>query len=245
MTTSTAPAALLDFQQNLQQTTETTDTATLSRVNKVAIDAMTWAELNDYVDTGARRIAANFASISQTITALKPAIERARAALSCQGRRTDLLDAPSGLTFTEWLNSKRDILGSRTTVYRQLGLGSQKLLSAGTMVRDIGGGEVGEVVSTHTDADGTLQAEVSFKDGDGETKTTVSGENLEKVPVWKISIGDFAVFTDDTPGYRRPYTGNQKFGPREKIPQKPQKPKPARKPKPKRLALVRRSGGVA
>lgn len=235
MTTTTAPAAVLDFQQNLQPTTElTTDIATISRVGRSTVDAMSFTELDDFVNMGVRCIAGNRAQAIMAHKALVPAILRIQAALSSQGKRTDLPGTPAGLTFTAWIKEKNQL--SKSTVYRllaQAGI-SQKQLPVGCTVRDIGSGEVGKVLRAYTEDDGQSKFEVQFK-GD---KTESSAESLEKIPTRKVAIDDRFIFTDMGEDYEFSYGGNAKFD-REKV-QKIQKarPKPAPKPKPK-LALVK------
>jgi hypothetical protein len=240
---SPAPA-IAELQLRLQQTTKTIDIATLSRVGQSQLDAMSYEELNSYVDMGVDVISLNLANISALRKKLVPAIQRIRAALCCQGRRSDLPGAPKNLTFDEWIKSKGKTLGSRSTIFRLLAQAgvSQKLLPAGIKVRDIGSGEVGTVERSYTESGGETKADVIIE---GE-KTTCFTSDLERVPTRKVSIGDLVEFTDETPGYQYSYTGNRKFGPREEIqkPQKVAKPKPAPKPTPtpkpkaKRLALV-------
>jgi hypothetical protein len=234
MTTSTAPAALLDFQRNLQQSTEPD---LIPHAGESSIAAMSWRELNEYVDDHVKSIGTNF-------EALIPAIVRVREELSCQGRRTDRpSDVPSDLTFTEWINSKRELLGSRTTVYRKLGkflaggVPQQKMLSVGRLVRD-SDGEVGPVERAYTDDDGVALVAVTFKKG--EPATERHAQNVKTVNIRKIDIGDRFIPTDLDDGYYYAYEGNRKLARAEKIPQKIAKSKPAPKPK-----LVKRKGAAA
>ncbi len=238
MSPATAPAVAA-LQLHLQPTTEpSTDLATLSRVGQSEIDAMSYTELDSFVDKSVDGISLNLVNIIKLRKALVPAILRIRAALSCQGRRSDLLDAPKNLTFDGWIKSKVN-LGSRSTIFRLLREAgfSRKLLPAGTKVRDIGSGEVGTVDRSYTEDGGETKSDVIIE---GE-KTTCFTSDLEKVSTRKVKLGDLFIFTDMSEDYQYCYTGNCKFGPREKIqPKKIASPKPAPKPTPK-LALVAKS----
>ena len=232
MTTTTAPAAVL----SLQQTIESTDIATLCHVGQGAVDDMSFAELDSFVNMGVRCIAGNRAQTIMAHKALVPAIKRIHDALSSQGKRTDLPDTPAGLTFSGWIKEKQKL--SRSTIYRLLNQAGipQKILPAGAKVRDIGSGDVGTVERAYTDEDGELRLEVKFK----EDMTTFHARNVRKVPIRKVDIGDLFNFTDLDDGYLYNYEGNRKFARAERI-QKSQKAKPKSdaKPKPRKgLALV-------
>jgi len=75
----------------MTQRTEVPESATLSQVGQSDIYAMSFRELDAFVDAGVRRIALRQADIIKARRALRPAILRVHDALSCRGRRTDLL----------------------------------------------------------------------------------------------------------------------------------------------------------
>src|ERR1035441_6924342 len=92
---------------------------TLSQVRQGDIEAMSFKELDDFVYAGVQCVAFHQADIIKARKAMLPAIWRVHDALSCQGKRTDLLDAPQKLTFDAWVRNKTH-LGSRATIYRLL-----------------------------------------------------------------------------------------------------------------------------
>jgi hypothetical protein len=112
---------------------------TLSQVGQGGVYAMSFRELDAFVDAGVRRIALRQEDIIKARRALRPAILRVHDALSCRGRRTDLLDAPAKLTFDAWVRSKEH-LGSRATIYRLLaeaGMAQKKPLEEGVTARTV------------------------------------------------------------------------------------------------------------
>ena len=183
------------------QTTKPSDNDFVAPAGQGSIDAMSFAELNTFVD-------ARVNHISGTLQALLPAIQRVHDALCCQGRRTDLLDAPPELTWEDWMESKREILGSRSKIFRLLAQAKRpKLLTAGAKVR-VGSGKAETVV----------KVEAEYKEGEPK----------------EISLGDLIIFTDEDTTYQYRYEGHFAFGPREKI----QNLQKIAKPNAKRLALV-------
>ena len=184
---------------------------TLSQVGQSQIDAMSFKELDEFVDAANQCIAFNQAFHQSDITkarkAMRPAIWRVHDALSCQGRRTDLLDAPAELTFDAWVRSKAH-LGSRSTIYRLLataGLEQEKPLAKGARVKVAGEGATGVVTHVHEVDGGVPKVDVLFH---GENKAvTCVAESLVRVAVRKIARGD--LFEDETGEYR--YEGGGKL----------------------------------
>jgi hypothetical protein len=71
----------------------------------VDISFLSFRELDARIDTGLAFVAGNLES-------LRPYLEEMRERLHSQGKRTDLSDTPQGLPWTEWVRSKKDVLGS-------------------------------------------------------------------------------------------------------------------------------------
>jgi hypothetical protein len=183
---------------------------TLSQVRQGDIDAMSFRELDDFVDDGINRLATNEVSRKAALKAMVPAIQRVHDALSCQGRRTDLLDAPKGLTFTQWVNNKA--MGvSRATIYRHLlkaaGMPQMRQLAKGVRVRDKSTGEAGVVVHAH-EQDGEADTVDVLFEGQKEAVTRVSAY-LVRVSARKVAVGDLLIFEDTGSEYR--YEGEGKF----------------------------------
>jgi hypothetical protein len=129
--------------------------------------------------------------------------------LSCQGRRTDLLDAPADLTFDAWVRNKA-CLGSRATIYRLLADGHiPQQFAKGTKVKVEGKVDVGVVTLVHeVDGGGVPQVDVLFE-GEKEAVTCVA-KNLVRVTVRKIAVGDRLVFKDKN-GVEYRYEGDGKI----------------------------------
>jgi hypothetical protein len=180
---------------------------TLSQVRRSDIDAMSFKELDGFVDAGVQCVAFHQADIIKARKAMSPAIWRVHDALSCQGRRTDLLDAPAELTFDEWVRNKAQ-LGSRATIYRLLadaGMPQKKQLAEGAKVKVAGKAEGGVVTHVHEGDGGVPMVDVRFE---GEKKAvTCVAESLVRVAVRKIARGD--LFEDETGEYR--YEGGGKL----------------------------------
>ena len=182
---------------------------TLSQVGQSEIDAMSFRELDDFVDAGVRSIAFHQADITKARKAMLPAIWRVHDALSCRGRRTDLTDAPAKLTFDAWVRNKAH-LGSRSTIYRLLaeaGMPQKKPLAKDTRVKVAGKGEAGVVTRVHEADGGVPKADVLFKGG--KKAVTCVAEKLVKVSVRKVAVGDLLVFEDTGAEYR--YEGGGKL----------------------------------
>jgi hypothetical protein len=183
---------------------------TLSQVRQSDIEAMSFKELDDFVDAGVQCVAFHQADIIKARKAMLPAIWRVHDALSCQGRRTDLLDAPAELTFDAWVRNKAQ-LGSRATIYRLLadaGMPQKKQLAEGAKVKVAGEGEAGVVTRVHEVDGGVPTMDVLFE---GEKKAvTCVAENLVRVTVRRIAVGDLLVFEDKT-GVEYRYEGGGKL----------------------------------
>ncbi|HKN16237.1 MAG TPA: hypothetical protein VJX47_04815 [Candidatus Sulfotelmatobacter sp.] len=183
---------------------------TLSQVRQSDIDAMSFRELDDFVGAGVQILTLHRASIIQARKAMRPAIWRMHDALSRQGKRTDLLDAPDGLTFGQWIKSKEKNLGSRATIYRLLkdaGLTPTRQLAEGTKVKVRGKGEAGIVTHVHEGDGGVPKADVLFK---GKKAVTCVAEKLVRVTVRRIAVGDLLVF-EDKQGVEYRYVGGGKI----------------------------------
>jgi hypothetical protein len=182
---------------------------TLSQVRQGDIYAMSFRELDAFVNEGVQRIALRQADIIKARRALRPAILRVHDALSCQGRRTDLLDAPAELTFDAWVRNQEH-LGSRSTIYRLLkaaGMPQKKPLAEGTKVKVEATGEAGVVVHVHQADGGVPKVDVLF---DGEKKAvTCVAEHLVRAAVRRIAKGDLLFFEDTGAEYR--YEGGGKL----------------------------------
>lgn len=193
----------------MTQKNEVLALATLSQVGQSQIDAMSFKELDDWVDTGVRSIAFHQADIIKARKAMLPAIHRVHDALSCRGRRTDLPDAPAKLTFDAWIRNKAR-LGSRATIYRLLadaGMPQKKQLAKDAKVKVAGKGEAGIVTHVHEVDGGAPKVDVLFE---GKKKAvTCVAEKLVKVTVRRIAVGDLLLFEDT--GAERRYEGGGKL----------------------------------
>ena len=184
--------------------------ATLSQVRQGEINAMSFKELDDFVDRGVQCIAFHHADVIKARKAMLPAIWRVHDALSRQGRRTDLLDAPDDLTFDAWVRNKA-CLGSRATIYRLLADGDipqQKQFAKGTKVKVEGKVDVGVVTRVHEVDGGVPKVDVLFE-GEKKAETCVA-ESLVRVTVRKIAVGDRLVFKDKN-GVEYRYEGDGKI----------------------------------
>jgi len=183
---------------------------TLSQVRQSDIEAMSFKELDDFVDAGVQCVAFHQADIIKARKAMLPAIWRVHDALSCQGRRTDLLDAPAELTFDEWVRNKAQF-GSRATIYRLLadaGMPQKKQLTEGAKVKVAGKDKAGVVTHAHELDGGVPKVDVRFE---GENKAvTCVAEKLVKVTVRKIARGDLF---EDEKGIEYRYEGGGKLVP--------------------------------
>ena len=183
---------------------------TLSQVGQSEIDAMSFRELDDFVDAGVRSIALHQADITKARKAMLPAIWRMHDALSCRGRRTDLTDAPAKLTFDAWVRNKAR-LGSRSTIYRLLaeaGMPQKKRLAEGTKVKLAGKGAAGVVIRVHAADGGVPKADVLFKGG--KKAVICVAEKLVRAAVHRIAVGDLLVF-EDKKGVEYHYEGGGKL----------------------------------
>ena len=194
---------------NMTQKDEVLALATLSQMRQSDIDAMSFKELDDFVYAGVQCVAFHQADIIKARKAMLPAIWRVHDALSCQGRRTDLLDAPAELTFDAWVRNKAQ-LGSRATIYRLLadaGMPQKKQLAEGAKVKVAGKDKAGVVTHAHEVDGGVPKVDVLFE---GEKKAvTCVAEKLVKVTFRRVAVGDLLVFEDTGTEYR--YEGGGKL----------------------------------
>jgi hypothetical protein len=75
--------------------------------------SMSFVELDSTITEG-------LTSAKSKLVNLEPYLLEMRERLSAQGRRTDLLDTPKGLTWQKWVEQKKNLLGSLSTVKRLL-----------------------------------------------------------------------------------------------------------------------------
>ncbi len=193
----------------MTQTNEVPALATLSQVGQSQIEAMSFKELDEFVDAGVQCIAFHQADIISARKAMLPAIWRVHDALSCQGRRTDLLDAPAELTFDAWVRDKAQ-LGSRSTIYRLLadaGMPQRKPLAKGMRVKAAGKDEAGVVVRVHKADGGVPKVDVLFEGG--KKAVACVAEHLVRAAARKVAVGDLLAFEDERGEYR--YEGGRKF----------------------------------
>jgi hypothetical protein len=189
---------------------------TLSQMEQGQIEAMSFKELDEFVDAADQCIAfhqtLHRGDIIKARRAMRPAIWRVHLLLSHQGMRTDLLDVPAELTFDAWVRSKAH-LGSRSTIYRLLataGIEQEKPLAKGARVKVAGKGATGVVTHVHEVDGGVPKVDVLF---DGEKKAaTCDAEELVKVTVRKIAKGGLFVFEDEK-GVEYRYKGGRTFVP--------------------------------
>ena len=184
---------------------------TLSQVRQGDVYAMSFRELDVFIDGGVKFINLHQKNISKVRKALRPAILRVHDALSCQGKRTDLLDAPDKLTFDAWIKNKEG-LGSRATIYRLLadaGMPQKKQLAEGVKVKVAGRGKAGVITHAHEVNGGVPKVDVLFE---GEKKAvTCVAEKLVKVTVLRVAVGDLIIAEDTGAEYR--YEGGGKLMP--------------------------------
>src|SRR5208282_2924073 len=145
---------------------------TLCKVAQSQIDAMSFSELDGFVDLGIDCIALNQASIIQARQTMAPAIVRIHDALTedSQGRRTDLMEHPP-ITWTTWCHNKQR-LGCKRTLdalvkSAKLKLPSNVKFLTGDVAVDKGTGDEAEVVFVHETAE---KIDVRYK-GETEVKT--------------------------------------------------------------------------
>jgi hypothetical protein len=167
---------------------------TLCKVAQSQIDAMSFSELDGFVDLGIDCIALNQASIIQARQTMAPAIVRIHDALTedSQGRRTDLMEHPP-ITWTTWCHNKQR-LGCKRTLdalvkSAKLKLPSNVKFLTGDVAVDKGTGDEAEVVFVHETAE---KIDVRYK-GETEVKTVPVSDftKPKKKPSVKLpKIGD-------------------------------------------------------
>jgi hypothetical protein len=195
----------------MTQKNEVLALATLSQVGQSQIEAMSFEELDGFVDAGVQCIAFHQADIIKARKAMLPVIWRVHEVLSCQGRRTDLPAPPAKLSFDAWVREKAH-LGSRSTIYRLLadaGMPQKKQLTEGAKVKDKNTGEAGVVVRAHEEDGGVAQVDVRFE-GERKAVTCVSAY-LVRMSARKVAVGDLLFLEDTDAEYR--YAGGGKLVP--------------------------------
>ena len=152
---------------------------TLCNVAQGQIDAMSWTELDAFVDMGITCIALNQASITAARQAMAPAIALIHDKLTRPGQRTDLMEHPP-ITWKMWCENKRRLGCKRTLdeLVKIAKFGSSEKLLVGDTVIENGTGEKGKVVLID---EATDKVSVRF-DGEQEDQT-VSPADISKASV--------------------------------------------------------------
>jgi hypothetical protein len=205
-------------------------TITLADLEKVApdqIDAMSFRELDGFIDDGVQCIALNRASIIRARQAVRPAFIRIHAMLTekSQGVRNDLNDVPV-MTWTMFCHNKY-LLGCKRTLdalIKEAGLENPskqpKLIKGDKVVLLADGTDrpvsyTGEVTHIHgkTNPNDFPKVEVTYKTADGTKKDTVPTTAVEKIPVVKkhLAIGELVILDDIEGGAEVRYDGNKKL----------------------------------
>src|SRR5208337_1445319 len=179
----------------LKSTTITLET--LCKVATSEIDAMSFKELDGFIDLGINCIALNQASIIRARQAMKPALIRIHDMLSNRGIRNDLNDVPV-ITWKTFCHNKK-MLGCKRTLdelIKVAGLENPdkqpKLIKGDKVVLLADGTDrpvsyTGEVTHIHekTNPNDFPKVEVTYKTADGTKKDTVPTTAVEKIPVVK------------------------------------------------------------
>lgn len=152
---------------------------TLCNVAHGQIDAMSWTELDAFVDMGVECIALNQASITAARQAMAPAIALIHDKLTRPGQRTDLMDHPP-ITWKMWCENKRRLGCKRTLdeLVKIAKIGSSEKLLVNDTVIEKETGEKGKVVLID---EATDKVSVRF-DGEQEDQT-VSPADIRKATV--------------------------------------------------------------
>jgi hypothetical protein len=209
----------------LKPTTITLET--LCKVAQSEIDAMSFKELDGFVDLGIHCIALNQASIIRARQAMKPALIRIHDMLTetSQGVRNDLNDVPV-MTWTMFCHNKY-LLGCKRTLdalIKDAGLenpskqpkflkGDKAILLANGTDRPVS--YTGEVTHVHekTNPNDYRKVEIAYQTPDGIKKDTVPVTAVEKIKVAKkhLAIGDLVILDDIEGGAEFRYDGGKKL----------------------------------
>src|ERR1035438_10491373 len=209
----------------LKPTTITLET--LCKVAQSEVDAMSFKELDGFIDLGIHCIALNQASIIRARQAMKPALTRVHDMLTknSQGARNDLNDVPI-MTWTEFCFQKKSLGCKRTldALIKDAGLenpdkqpkflvGDKAILLADGKDRPVP--YAGEVTHVHekTNPNDYRKVEITYQTADGTKKDTVPTTAVEKLPVVKkhLAIGELVILDDIEGGAEVRYDGNKKL----------------------------------
>ena len=137
--------------------------------NAADVDAMSFKQLDDFVDDGVAFLAANEATKQATLKVMRAAIWRVHDALSVRGKRTDLLDGPTNLTSVEqWLKNKEN-RESRAAIHQVIADAGLIAVTKGTRaVRRIAVGDL-----------------LFFEDMSAEFRYAGNGKFVRQTPVQK------------------------------------------------------------
>ncbi|MBZ5613395.1 MAG: hypothetical protein LAO23_05250 [Acidobacteriia bacterium] len=205
-------------------------TITLADLEKVTPDqivAMSFRELDGFIDDGVQCIALNRASIIRARQAVRPAFIRIHAMLTekSQGVRNDLNDVPV-MTWTMFCHNKY-LLGCKRTLdalIKDAGLenpskqakflkGDKAILLANGTDRPVS--YTGEVTHVHekTNPNDYRKVEIAYQTPDGVKKDTVPVTAVEKIKITKkhLAIGDLVILDDIEGGAEVRYDGNKKL----------------------------------
>jgi len=93
--------------------------ATSGQLTQSAIEQMSFRELDLAIQDRLR-------VVDNKLTELLPFLTEMRERLHAQGKRTDLLDTPKGLTWQKWVENNKHLIGSIRTVNRLLAVGKKR-----------------------------------------------------------------------------------------------------------------------
>jgi hypothetical protein len=207
----------------LKPTTMTLET--LCKVATSEIDAMSFKELDGFIDLGITCIALNQASIIRARQAMKPALIRIHDMLSNRGTRNDLNDVPV-ITWKTFCHNKKT-LGCRRTLdelIKVAGLenpdkqpkflvGDKTVLLADGKDHPIS--YPCEVTHVHekSNPNDDLKIDVRYKKNDKIVTETVPTTAVEKIQVVKkhLAIGELVILDDIEGGAEYRYDGGKKL----------------------------------
>jgi len=209
----------------LKPTTITLET--LCKVAQSEIDAMSFKELDGFVDLGIHCIALNQASIIRARQAMKPALIRIHDMLTetSQGVRNDLNDVPV-MTWTMFCHNKY-LLGCKRTLdalIKEAGLENPtkqpKLLKGDKVVLLADGTDrpvsyTGEVTHVHekSNPNDDLKIDVRYKKDDKTVTETVPVTAAEKIPDVRkhLAVNELVILDDIEGGAEFRYDGGGKI----------------------------------
>jgi len=207
----------------LKSTTITLET--LCKVATSEIDAMSFKELDGFIDLGINCIALNQASIIRARQAMKPALIRIHDMLSNRGTRNDLNDVPV-ITWKTFCHNKK-MLGCKRTLDElikvaglenpdkqpKLEVGDSAVLLADGKDHPIS--QFVEVIHVHekSNPNDGLRIDVRYKKDDKTVTETVPTTAVEKIPVVKkhLAISELVILDDIEGGAEFRYDGGKKL----------------------------------